>query len=699
MSGRQVRFTTLLAWAIWSLAALLTLAAVPLGLANGGQWDMFLALAFGVTFSTAGAVIASRHPTNPMGWLFIAMSLLWALANVARGYAIYGLVTRPGSLPGAVFMAWLEQWPLWFVFPSGIALILLLFPTGRPPSPRWWPVAWLTIGCALSMVIGSMFGPWRLSDALREPAGPVIHFGVENPLGIGPLKGLLRVMDIVGRMGSFLLAPVAAAGLVVRFVHSDGERRQQLKWVLYVGTLIILGIVGGLTLLSPFPTLQNASFNVLVVGGLFVGLPGAAAIAILKYRLYDIDVVIGRSLVYGALALFIGAVYVAVVVGIGELVGTGGQPNVDLSILATAVVAVAFQPIRDRLQRIANRLVYGKRATPYEVLAQFSQRVGGAYSSTEILPTMVRMLVDGTGVGQASIWLRVGDQWRRAAVWPDNLPADGNAEYRTVVRHQGEAMGEFRVSKRRGEPLTPVEEKLLNDLAAQAGLALRNVRLTTELETRFQQISQRAAELRASRQRIVAAHDAERSRLERNIHDGAQQHLVALTVKLRLASTLATRNPERARSLLVELQAETRTARETLADLARGIYPERLREVGLVEALKPYATVEAHGTGRYQPDVEMAVYFACLEALQNAAKHARASRVTIHIAEAEGTLTFAVTDDGVGFDTGSAVHGAGLQNMKDRLEAIGGRLEILATPGRGTTVKGRVPVRVLEPVA
>jgi signal transduction histidine kinase len=687
-----------LAWSVWAMAVILSLSSVPLRFANGGPLGLaLLAIGFGFAFSTTGALIASRRPENPIGWLFCAMSLLFALTGVAQQYATLGLVTRPGSLPGAVFMAWLEQWSLWFVFPAGIgSALLILFPTGRPASRVWWPVLWLGFAFAGLMVFGSMFVPRELSDALRQASGPGVDFNVRNPVGIDALIPLRPLIGIVGRFGAYVVLVTAAIGLVVRLVHAKGEERQQLKWIAFVGAAVALGIVGTLSL-AHFPALQDFAFGVVIVG-LFVGLPAATAVAVLKYRLYDIDIVINKSLVYGALAIFIGAVYVAIVVGVGTLIGTGGQPNIGLSILATAVVAVAFQPIRERLQRLANRVVYGKRATPYEVLAQFSERVAGTYASTEVLPRMARILAEGTGAARASVWMRIAEQSVPAAVWPEPMTPNGDADRRVTVRHQGEILGELRLSKRPGEPLNPVEEKLLNDLAAQAGLVLRNVRLTADLQARLNDLSEQAAQLSVSRQRIVAAQDAERRRLERNIHDGAQQNLVALTVKLRLASTLVKRNPERARAMLAELKNETRTARTTLADLARGIYPQQLREQGLVEALKPYGPVEAHGIGRYDLDAETAVYFSCLEALQNAAKHARASRVRILLSQEDSTLTFAVIDDGVGFDRTTAVYGAGLQNMRDRLEAVGGRLDVVAAPGKGTTVTGRIPHRALEPV-
>src|SRR2546428_952470 len=388
------------------------------------------------------------------------------------------------------------------------------------------------------------------------------------------------------------------------------------------------------------------------------------------------------------------------VVGIGTLIGSRGQPNLGLSIAATAVVAVAFQPVRERIERVANRLVYGQRATPYEVLAQFSHRVAGAYANEEVLPRLARVLCEGTGAASASVWMQGDGRQEAAATWPAEAQAVApeRADRAATVRHQGEELGTLAVKKRPGEPVTPVEEKLLADLAAQAGQVLRNVRLTTDLQARLEQISQQAAELRESRQRIVAAQDAERRRLERNIHDGAQQHLVALAVKLRLAATLAKRDPEKARRSIIELKAQTAEALQTLRDLAQGIYPPGLHERGLLDALSAHAEVTADGVTRYDPDVEAAVYFCCLEALQNAAKHAHASRTAIHLEQRDSHLRFAVTDNGIGFDPERAVTGAGVQNMKDRLASLGGTLTVQSRPGAGTIVTGILPVHAQSAV-
>jgi signal transduction histidine kinase len=260
------------------------------------------------------------------------------------------------------------------------------------------------------------------------------------------------------------------------------------------------------------------------------------------------------------------------------------------------------------------------------------------------------------------------------------------------VQHQGELLGALSVSKRAGESLTPIEEKLLKDLASQAGLVLKNVGLTAQL-------LQRLEELRASRQRLVAAQDEERRRLERNLHDGAQQNLVALKVKLGLAEMFTERDPARARATLAELKTDTDEALETLRDLARGIYPPLLADRGLVAALESQArkatvpvAVETDGVDRYPKEIEAAVYFCVLEALQNVQKYAGGSPATVRLRASADALTFAVEDEGAGFDAATQSKGSGLQNMEDRLDALGGSVTVASTPGRGTRVAGTIPI-------
>jgi signal transduction histidine kinase len=260
------------------------------------------------------------------------------------------------------------------------------------------------------------------------------------------------------------------------------------------------------------------------------------------------------------------------------------------------------------------------------------------------------------------------------------------------VRHQGELLGALSVTKRRGEALTPIEQKLVDDLAHQAGLVLKNVGLSADLLARLE-------ELRASRQRLVQAQDLERRRLERNLHDGAQQHLVALKVKLGLAEMLLGRDPVKAAATLQQLKGDADEALETLRDLARGIYPPLLADKGLVVALQSQArkatvpvTVEAEGVERYPQDIEATVYFCVLEALQNVQKYAGATAVVVRLRDGAGSLNFEVADDGRGFDTATAKKGAGLTNMSDRVAALAGSVEVTSRAGAGTQIRGSVPV-------
>jgi signal transduction histidine kinase len=297
---------------------------------------------------------------------------------------------------------------------------------------------------------------------------------------------------------------------------------------------------------------------------------------------------------------------------------------------------------------------------------------------------------------QAASWPTTGTGAATVAFDGDLLP-DLPASASIAVRHQGELLGALTVTKRRSEALTPVENKLLDDLARQAGLVLRNAGLTESLKARLN-------DLRDSRKRLVAAQDEARRRLERNLHDGAQQNLVALKVKLGLAKALATKDPQKTAEVLDQLAADTDEAVETLRDLARGIYPPLLAERGLAAALESQArkatlpvAVDADGIGRYSQDTEAAVYFCVLEALQNVQKYARANSVEVRLAQTDDVLSAAVKDDGSGFDLSSVTKGSGLQNMEDRLDALGGTVEIESAPGSGATVTIRLPITEAAP--
>ena len=373
------------------------------------------------------------------------------------------------------------------------------------------------------------------------------------------------------------------------------------------------------------------------------------------------------------------------------------------SLVATAIVAALFQPIRRRVVRFANRLVFGRRAEPYEVLARFSERVGASYAADDVIPRTARVIAEGVGATHVEIWLRVGDDAHLAAAWPDEDVPPTDPDVRPIAS-QERSLGEIRLWTAPGQPLRPAEEKLVTDLAAQTALVVRNLALTSELRARVDELSTRAEELRDSRMRIVQAHDAERRRLERNIHDGAQQHLVALAVKLRLAGSTAAKDPEKAAGQLRDLGDQTDLALTTLLDLASGIYPAELEERGIGPALSTLGRtaglpieIDTDGVGRLPIEIEAAIYFVCLEAMQNAAKYAKASEVRVELAREGDGIAFRVRDDGVGFDTTVTSAGTGLQNMRDRLATFGGDVGISSTPGGGTTVSGWLAAPELVP--
>jgi signal transduction histidine kinase len=695
--ARDRRSTARLAWAGLVLILALNAAGGILIVTRSSEpipaSEIPFLLAF-LLFPVIGALILARQPGNRIGALYLVMGLGAALSGLGSGYA-----EAVPLLPGREWFAWLGQWA-WVIGFGGIPFVLLLFPDGHPPSRRWRAVGWLAGLGALSLAVGHMFTP-QLVD----------HPGIENPLGVEAIVGTPLEEGGIGWLLFVVAIPASAVAMIVRFRRARGVERIQLKWL--AASAATVGVAYALLAISyEGPVTEVAA---LVFFLTILGVPVATGIAILKHRLFDIDVVINRALVYGAMAAFIGVVYVALVVGVGALLDL---PSVGLQIAATAVVAVAFHPLRERLQRVANRLVFGRRASPYEVLSGFSDRVAETYATEDVLPRMARIIGEGTAAARAEVWLRVGDELVRAGTWPsgdarpeagtrpDRLPlADGELPAmesdRTVpVRHRHELLGAVAVSKRPGEPLSPAETKLLDDLAHQAGLVLRNVRLTAELRARLEELSSRTEQLRESRQRIVETQDAERRRLERNIHDGAQQHLVALAVKLRLARTMAARDPDRARAFVSEARAQTARALETLRDLARGVYPPTLTERGVVAALAEQTeglgiaieVIDRLGDGRLPAEVEAAVYFSALEALQNAAKHAGATRVVVRLDRSDAELAFSVSDDGRGFQPASARRGLGLQNLADRLEALGGTLEVDAAPGAGATIRGRIPV-------
>ena len=626
-------------------------------------------LAIGV----AGLAIGTRRPENAVGWLYLgiwcAVGLFFAFGSE---YGYWATIVHPGA-PGGTLAVWFGNWVWVPIFGVLLTFSFLLFPDGHLPSPRWRPVAWAS---AVVTVL------WSIAFALENhDYTDAANRSVPNPYTIRPLIPFFNVGREVLAFVFLLLVAASIGSLVVRFRRSSGDERQQVKWLILAASIFLIFIA--------IPV-EHGSGGVAddLLGIVLALIPASVGIAILKYRLYDIDVVIKKTVVFTVVAAVLTALYLGVVAL--ATVGT-----VSRVLAGALVLIVTFNPVRRAARSLADRLVYGRRATSYEVLADFSEHMAETYATDEVLQRMAKVLADATGASRATVWLLVQGELRPAAAVggdpPPAVAAHGDAlpelsdDLVVEVRHHGELLGALSVTTPANDPLDAARRRLAGDLASQAGLVLRNVRLIEEL--------------RASRQRLVAAQDQERRRIERNIHDGAQQQLVALAVKLRLAGTIAKgEGAEKTAASLDQLQSDASDALEDLRDLARGIFPPLLADKGLAEALASQARkstvpveIDAEGIGRYPQQVEAAVYFCSLEALQNVAKYANASRASVKLAQVDGNLTFEVADDGEGFDSTSTGYGTGLQGMADRLDALGGTLEVRSAPGRGTLVRGQVP--------
>jgi len=642
-----------------------------------------------VGYEGVGTLIATRRPEIPIGWLFVAVALAFGAIAFGTSYVDADLSLGSGT-PLESGLALAAFATLAFALPT----FPMLFPEGRLLSRRWMPGVAAAGVAAILLLLGLLAEGQRFDRPYRTPAWLEAIPFVDGFVGAGVVAIVIAVA-------------FGAASLVVRFRRAGRDTRQQIKWL----TMLLVAMVA-MVAVAPAPFLLGwAGFVVLVLVegfGVLIGIPSATAVGVLTYQLYDVGVVVRKTVVVGVLVgaamLLLGLLSLLFSpIAFGQTEARGSVVPRVLGTLGVAalLVAATWRPAK----RLANRMVFGKRATPYEVLAEFSDRLGEAYSNDDVLPRMAKILQEGTGAEQVLVWLRFSHELRVAACSPlgpldavvpvplagDELPAFEPGVRSFAVRHRGELLGAFTLRMPVAEPLRGTGERLVTDLAAQAGLVLRNVRLTEELKRTIR-------ELRASRERVVTAQDERARKLERDIHDGAQQLLVALSVKLGLAEQLAGRDPERARAMLAGLKGEGTDALENLRDLARGIYPPLLAEEGLEAALEAQtrrsavpASVQASGVHRYPQEIEAAVYFCALEALQNAAKYAEATSVDLRLEHRDGHLAFEIADDGHGFDPAWA-RGSGLTNMRDRVEALGGVLEVISTSGSGATIRGRIPV-------
>jgi signal transduction histidine kinase len=505
---------------------------------------------------------------------------------------------------------------------------------------------------------------------------------------------------------------VGVAAQTYRLRHTeDAVRRQQsrlLRWALLpmlafgVVYLVLIGVFGTSSIGASYGVTASDSLveeiGLAVFPALFALVPLALVMGILRYRLWEIDVLVSKTLLSVGLIVFIGTVYVVVVVVLGRAVGPGD--SAAFKIVATAIAAVAFEPVRERLERLANRLVYGERATPYEVVADFADRLSSVISVDEVLPRTAEAVAVGVGAAATRVTAFLPGGGERSTRWP---PGDTTTSFTRLVAvtHAGRPVGEIAVAKGPGEHLTPVENGLLTSLGAQAGLAFYNARLTLELEDRLEEVSAQAADLRASRQRIVTAREVLRQRVVEIIHDRVETHLLAADAQLEQVQGLLPGHPEQALDCFDVLLAEGGESLDALRDLARGIFPAVLADQGVLAALHAHLlqadlAIEVDIEGwpeRFDPDAEARIYFCVVQALANAGKYAPGSSVTVRLDAGDHRLEFSVADDGPGVDPVRLNGGADIQDMRDRVEAVDGGLVASSEVGQGTVVSGWVPAR------
>ncbi len=673
-----------------------------------------------LAYPTVGALIASRLPRNPIGWIFCGLGLLDAAWRFTMAYADYTWLEN-SALPGREHAVWISNWTGLEGWATGAVFLMLLFPDGRLPSRRWRIVAWPAVLGAASATLARALMPGRL----RAP------YYADNPFGIGGLVGGLTTSDffaivaIVG-MTLLLMSSIAAlVSLIFRLRRARGDERQQLKWFLFAAVPATVGlsaiflyemVITFTYNFFMFPTLilfsaSAQAFQALNVIGyatalITLAIPLFTYIAILRHRLYDIDVVINRTLVYGALTACVVGIYVLAVGGLGALFQAQG--NLGVSLLATGLVAVLFQPLRGKLQRGVNRLMYGERDDPYAVISRLGRRIEATLAPEAVLPTLVETIAQALKLPYAAILLKEGEGFRTAAAYGSPR---GEPEVLPLV-YQREEIGRLVLSSRApGEGFSAADRGLLEDLARQAEVAVHAVRLTDDLQR--------------SRERLVATREEERRRLRRDLHDGLGPTLASFALRLDAARKLVRPKPGDAEQLLSRMKDQ---AEETVGDVRRLVYglrPPALDDLGLVAAVNQQA--ESHGFAvagvsggtdkgaagedgsstfsLETPDdlpflpaaAEVAAYRIAQEAITNVARHAHAKtcRVRLSVDRAGGVLELEVRDDGVGMPNGRQA-GVGMSSMRERAEELGGTL--LVEPGQegGTRVLARLPLPAPE---
>ncbi len=650
----------------------------------------------GVGFGALAWTILPKQPRNRSVWAYAVAAFFGGLYSTGLAVLVLSLpksveveqdVLVPADLdwPAAISASTLASgWIPAFLLPLTVGL--LLFPTGVLPSRRWrgalrFQVTVLGLAFLFALAANS---PWS-TRPIPTPGGTLGTIA-EVFINLALLSALLGV-----------------ASLVVRYRNGDAVIRHQIRWIAFGGALVLLGelakrLIWGNFAGSANPTLENA-INLVPL----LLLIASFWFAVAKYRLYEIDAIISKSVTYLGLGAVITGLYVLVVLGPLLVIGSSddGGPGLLLPILATGAVAIVFEPVRTRMQHLANRLVYGERATPHEVLSQVTERLADSKPGART-DDLARLLADGTGADQAVVWLGSGDTFTPDGVWNRGgteqtslssvaeLPNDDVTMSHLIV-HRDEVFGAVTITKPAVDPVTPSDRELVTDVAAGSGLLLRNTRLNREL-------LERASEVRESRRRLIAAQDAERHRLERDLHDGAQQRVVALKVKLGIARTIAGREGADAIAERLEgLSEAVQSAVDDLRAVAHGIYPPLLESDGLEAALRAVERtsditidLDADGLARYGRSIEETAYFCVTETIERA-QMSGATSASVEVAGHNGDLVTEIAVSRLETELD-------LSTVADRIDAAGGTLRFADLPANGRSIVASLPIARAEGV-
>jgi two-component system NarL family sensor kinase len=656
-----------LAWAAAAVATILGFAAAVLAV-MGHDVSIFLVPVV-LGYSWMGCVLLARRPGHPMGPLLVLIGLADAISVLPFAYARYTLVHAPGSLPFGTPMLWANTWAYAPATSLGGFVLPMLFPEGRLLSPRWRPALWAALAFIPLSIAGIAFIPQTMSSLF-----PHLH----NPYGYAPATRLFEVLQGFAIACGAVAGVAAAASVILRWRRADRTGRQQLKWF-----FAILPITAASIITEAITSGSPLSLALGVVAGITA--PVAIGIAVLRYRLYEIDILLRRAVLYGLLTAGVAAVYVAVVT-VAELVfGRRAGGGMAVQVVATAVAAAALFPLRDRVQRQVDRLFYGDREVPYEALARLGRRVEESAGTESALDSVVKTIADSLRLSYAALELRLGDEWRQAAAYGQAPPQVTTFP----LTSQRETVGRLLVGTRsRDERLSPDDERLLADLARQAGPAAHAVALRSALD--------------ASRAGLVTAREEERRRLRRDLHDGLGPTLAGLTLGLDTARARSAGQPE-LQELLGKLKAETQRAVTDVRRIVYGLRPPALDELGLVGSLReevrrlqleaPKLSITLDATGDRLDDLPAAVEVACYrivtEALTNVTRHAHATQCSVRIHRNHG-LDVDVSDDGVGLPEGWRT-GVGIASMRERVTELGGNLAIEPCLPHGTRITARLP--------